>query len=101
MKPRKVTALGDAILIHSHLKDRLTPNNDGTWSYPDGWNDARVAEECVGIDRNIVTGLHVANVRKRLFEPIRKLPVDSKDDRVAKLEARLAACEARLDAVGA
>jgi hypothetical protein len=81
--------------IDSLLKLHLVMRPGGGWAYNGGWDDHKIAE-IVGVTAAGVAGFRKRNygiVRTGLLKP---LP-GQKDDRLARIEAKLDALHAKMD----
>jgi hypothetical protein len=91
-----ILTIKERLAVADMLRDVLVDNTDGTWSYANGWSDARVAEKVGGRTNTN----HVNSVRIRAFGPLPKTrpapDVGELSDRLSALEARLSKLEEAL-----
>lgn len=99
MKTQKATS-GEIAKMWNLINDHLHPIGD-LWFYDEGWNDARVAKEATKDPAAPLGVQHAQGVRQREFGKLRSVAgaVDL-TEQVAKLEARVAEIERRINTLG-
>lgn len=87
--------LQEQIAIRDKLTEILSKNEDGTFTYQSGWDDAVLAKHISS--GTALNASHVQSVRQQLFGHVRRPPTVGTADRVDTLEQHMADVRKLLD----